>query len=185
MSESFMQREWSRQEGKLPGFSTQNPFGPAILKELKKIELRTWGTHYKGWVVIHAGKKWYGDIPSELGKRLNVDQVEGLKKLKEFIRRLELSDETSDYHFMSLLGVARLVRCAKFSSEERYEELKPLHRSNAAWEKDEYGWLFEDVYEFPQAVEGVRGYPGLFPVDLSLLPVEAIEFMESINAARR
>lgn len=51
----YMQKEWEPQEGKIPCLSISQPFASAIILGKKKIELRTWGTHYRGPIALHAG----------------------------------------------------------------------------------------------------------------------------------
>lgn len=155
----YMQREWTPQEGKIPALSIAQPFCQAILLGKKRIELRNWGTHYKGLIALHAGKKWYGGL--QLPGRASDTE---LAPIKRFVQRYQLPPRIGDYPTGAIVGIARLVRCATFT-KEGYERLRDQHCSDCKWTPGEYGWLFEDVQALPEPIYGVRGYLGLFPVD--------------------
>lgn len=155
----YMQKEWEPQEGKMPALSIQQPFAMAIIQGVKKIELRNWGTHYRGPIALHAGKKWYGGITFP-----GYASDWQLEPIKQFVRKYQLPAIVGDYPVGAIIGVARLVKCATFS-REGYEKLRDQHCSDCAWTPSEFGWLFEDVQPLAEPIRNVRGYLGLFPVD--------------------
>lgn len=153
----YMQREWTPQEGMMPCISIQQPFASAIILGKKRIELRNWGTHYKGPIALHAGKKWYGGL--QLPGRASDTE---LAPIKRFVQHYSLPPRIGDYPTGAIIGIARLVRCATFT-EEGYERLRDQHCSDCSWTPGEYGWLFEEVQALPKPISA-RGYLGLFPV---------------------
>jgi len=154
-----MLKEWEPQEGKMPCLSIAQPFAMAIIQRKKKIELRTWGTHYKGLIALQAGKTWYG------GVKIPGHPTEAqMRPIKEFARKYQLPACVGDYPTGAIVGVARLVKCATFT-REGYERLRDQHCSDCDWTPGEYGWQFEDVQALPEPIYGVRGYLGLFAVD--------------------
>ncbi len=155
----YMLKEWEPQEGKMPCLSIAQPFAMAIIQRKKKIELRTWGTHYKGLIALQAGKTWYG------GVKIPGHPTEAqMRPIKEFARKYQLPACVGDYPTGAIVGVARLVKCATFT-REGYERLRDQHCSDCDWTPGEYGWQFEDVQALPEPIYGVRGYLGLFAVD--------------------
>jgi len=154
-----MQREWEPQEGKMPALSIAQPFTQAIILGRKTIELRTWGTSYRGPIAIHAGKTWYGGLKLP-GRASDAE----MRPIKQFVQRMALPPRIGDYPLGAILGVARLVKCAKFTAEG-YERLRDQHCSDCAWSANEFGWQFTDIQALPEPIYGVRGYLGLFAVD--------------------
>jgi hypothetical protein len=160
----FKQTEWTPQAGKIPCLSIQQPFTQAIILGKKSIELRLWKTSYRGLIAIHAGKKWYGDV----------DFVKGayeheVRPLAEIVTRLQLPPKVRDYPTGAIIGIARLVRCSRFT-EEGWKRLRDQHANTGLWNPEAFGWQFEDVQALPEPIFDVRGYPGLFGVDYE--PIE-------------
>lgn len=156
---SFMQKEWTPQEGKICSLSIQQPFASAITEGKKSIELRGWGTDYRGIMAIHAGAKWYGGL--QIGRAADAGQIQAAK---EAVRRLKTSTRVGDYPTSAIIGVARLVQCRCFASEDEYESLRPAHKGSQEWDERDYGWHFVDVVKLPEPIKA-RGYLGLFGVD--------------------
>lgn len=159
-----MQREWIAQPGKMACLSVQQPFASAIILGKKTIELRTWGTRYRGPIAIHAGKSWYGGV-----KNIRRASASEFGSISRAAQRMELPRAIEEYPLGAIIGVARLVRCAKFT-EESWERLRDQHRSDGVWHPDIVGWQFEDVVALPEPIYGVRGQLGLFAVDEIHLP---------------
>lgn len=161
---SFKQTEWTPLAGKIPSLSIQQPFGQAIILGRKSIELRLWKTTYRGLIALHAGKKWYGDV--DFVKGATEDEV---RPLAEIVTRLQLPPKVRDYPTGAIIGLARLVRCSKFT-EEGWERLRDQHANTGLWNPEAIGWQFEDVRALPEPIMNIRGYPGLFAVDYE--PIE-------------
>lgn len=155
-------RDWTPQEGILPCISVAQPFATALVLGKKTIELRSWGTRYRGIMALHAGKRWYGE--RENGKRDAVEMA------LHTARRLHLPLPLATYPLGTIVGIVRLVRCTTFTPEG-YEQLRSQHCSTASWTPNEYGWQFADVQALPAPVS-YRGQLGLFGVEIALLGIE-------------
>ena len=163
MGTTYMQKEWTKREGYLPALSIQQPFATAILDGPKRIEIRSWGTSYRGLLLLHAGKKFYGE---------QIDPVRAAKLAKEVILRLKLPwpFEHKDYPLGALVGIATLIRCAHFS-EDGWERLRDQHCATADWDRSEYGWQLADIHKFAEPIP-FRGQMGLFPVEEALIATQ-------------
>lgn len=154
----YMKREWEPQPGKMPALSIAQPFTMAIIQGKKSIELRNWGTRYRGPIAIHAGKTWYGGV--KIPGPVSDWQME---PIKQFARKYRLPACIDEYPVGAIVGVVRLVRCSTFTPEG-YERLRNQHCSDCQWTPGEFGWLFEDVQALAEPIPA-RGYLGLFAVD--------------------
>lgn len=170
---SFMQREWVEQEGKVCCLSVAQPFASAIVEGRKCIELRSWGTGYRGIIAIHAGAKWYGGL--QVGKLADLSQIQTAKAA---VARLGTSTRVGDYPTSAIIGVARLVQCRRFTSQEEYESLRPAHLGSQEWDAKEFGWHFVDVVKLREPIK-TRGYLGLFGVDREPLEEALRQFAEA------
>lgn len=74
------------------------PWAWAIVRGSKRIENRSWHTHYRGPLLIHAGKSrdWF-----------TADAIEGI----EHIERRRVSETMAGMEFGALIGRCRLVDC--------------------------------------------------------------------------
>lgn len=163
---AFMQREWIEQEGKICCLSVAQPFATGIIEGRKAIELRSWGTSYRGIVAIHAGSKWYGGL--QVGKAADMGQIQAAKAA---VTRLGTSTRVGDYPTSAIIGIARLVQCRRFVDEDEHAALRPAHLGSAEWDEREYGWHFVDVVKLKEPIK-TRGYLGLFGVDRE--PLESV-----------
>lgn len=169
----FMQTEWEPQEGKLCCLSIKQPYCNAIIEGRKCIELRPWGTSYRGLIAIHAGLECVGGIT--LGKPASKSQI---REMLDEITRLGCpSQKMRDYPTGAIIGVARLVQCRRFVSQQEYESLRPAHLGSTEWDERDYGWHFVDVVKLPEPIK-TRGYLGLFGVDREPLEDVLRQFAE-------
>jgi hypothetical protein len=162
-------KDWIPTIGALPALSIKQPYASAIVRyRVKCVEMRTWATPYRGQLVLHAGKSW---INGATRQRITHEQLDGIK---EAVARLGIPRGSTlrDYPLGAAIGVARLVDCHRYTSQQEFERDFARHKSNARFgEQPLIGWYFEDVQLFGEPVE-MRGYLGLFPCSVSLLPAE-------------
>ncbi len=157
----YMQKEWAAKEGYLPAISIQQPFIMAIVQGKKSIETRTWGTRYRGTLLLHSGKKWAGQDGES-----DWSLIAALRQDKPFVKRLGLPGHYNDYPRGAIVGIATLVRCAKFT-EEGWYKLQEQHQHDGYWDESKWGWQLENVRRFVEPVP-FRGQLGLFPVEEAL-----------------
>lgn len=106
---------------KLQALSIRQPWASMIVTGMKSIELRTWGTNYRGWLWIHSGKK------------PDLDALE------------MLGEETHRYQTGGLLGLALLSDVRKIETPHEWQALSHRHRSPGRFQPDVIGWHFSDV----------------------------------------
>lgn len=156
---SWMQREWTPQEGMIACISIQQPFVQAIVFGKKTIETRRWGTHYRGTLLLHSGKTWAGE--REYGKNA------AMRMDAPFCKRLGLPAEVAAYPLGAVVGIADLVKCATFS-EEGWYKLEVEHQHDGYWDATRYGWQFANVRRFVVPIPA-RGQLGLFGIETALV----------------
>lgn len=113
------------------------PWGTAIADGLKSIETRTWTTHYRGLLGIHAGRKM------DQGSPLIFDRT---------IRKAQCEQG-------SLLAVAELVECKQYLTQESWDADIEKHLCPFAWwEPGKWGWVLRNVRRIkPIAMPGHQG----------------------------
>lgn len=80
--------------------SIRQPWADAIIWHGKDIENRDWNTAFRGWVCVHAAKKW------GLEERLDIDSINRLSG-----QRLEVDRPLLG----GIIGVAEIVDCVEAS----------------------------------------------------------------------
>lgn len=127
----------------MKALSLSRPWPTLILAGIKPVENRTWRTHHRGPLVIHAALSW-DPAAADMVARLNVDLPHGW--------------DTADDNPHGYVGVVRL---------------RTMHRDCvdmfggpcSAWAFDgAWHWGVTDPHLFPFVLPG-RGYPGLFTAD--------------------
>lgn len=102
---------------RLPVLSIRQPWAWLIVNGYKDVENRTWPTHFRGKVLIHAGKKWdEGIMPADIKAMYGI----------EVPRRLETG---------GIVGMAEITDCVNKSKSPWFfgpygftlANAKPLH----------------------------------------------------------
>lgn len=125
--------------------TVKNPFAFLILAGVKKYEIRSWNTKYRGQLYIHSAKK-----PS---KDNSIHLTNGIERLKP---------NHLDWHFMtthgSLLGKVELVNILRISEQVTVEEASKWGCCDID-EKDKYAWVFEnpEIANLPIQIKGKLG----------------------------
>lgn len=157
---AWMRKEWTPQEGMLACISIQQPFACAIVYGKKTIELRDWGTHYHGPLLLHSGKQFF--LERQHGATY------AARLAKEVILRLKLPlpyEQPEAYPLGALVGIANLIRCARFT-EQGWEERRTEHASTGIWVPTTSGWQFDNVRRFVTPIP-LPGQLGLFGVPVA------------------
>ena len=109
--------------------SITQPWAECILSEGKNVENRTWNTHLRGYIAIHASssydKRRFDSCAKSYGVKVNPDEVD----------------------YGSIVGFAKLVDVV---TEE------DLTRDTKKWFEGDYGFVFEDIIKLKHPVE-VKG----------------------------
>ena len=126
--------------------SVAQPWASAIAYAGKDVENRSWRTHYRGPVAIHAsGSLRKGDVDDL------VRQVRGgpRRRLMEWIRkgqrRVGLANDDQEIVQSHILAIAMIVDC--------------VERSSSPWHyPDSWGWVLEGVVPIePVPMKGTLG----------------------------
>lgn len=153
------------QAAALPVLSVRQPWASFLISGLKRLELRTWDTPYRGWLWLHAGK-----------------QVD-----REALEIYGLG--ASAFKTGGLVGVALLTNCLPIESPAAFHALRNDHRSPGDFQRSLRGWEFSDVIPLPELI-AVPGELKLFTLssDRQALVRESLaapafqEFVESLLA---
>lgn len=121
----------------------KQPWATLIMQGDKKFEFRSWQTHYRGELLIHAGK--------------GIDK-EAIKILKKYL--------PEELPFGKILGKVTLVDCVKMSPEFKemlIKENKDIYTDSSF--KEKYGWKLENVEKFDEQIEA-KGKLSLWEYDI-------------------
>jgi len=123
------------------------PYASLVSVRAKSIETRSWGTTYRGPLLVHASKKW------DPALRL------ALRDAQRDLRRLGLSLlDVDDLPFGAVVAVAILA-------DSRPMDRAPDARNEAFghFGLDRYGWVLEDIRALPRPIPWA-GSQGLWHV---------------------
>lgn len=133
--------------------TVRQPWADLLAMGIKKVEFRSWRTHYRGRLAIHAGQTVDVAAREHFWRILN----DPASIAREIPRVLVGEDLERSKGYLAhprkgvVVAVARLASCDK--SEYWYEEL--------GFSEESWGWVFEDVMELKHEVR-ITGRQGLF-----------------------
>lgn len=125
------------------------PYAELIVRGQKRVENRSWRTHYRGWLAIHAGKS-----------------REWLRLGPNGVRDLNYDLHVQNLAFGAVVGVARLVDCLAIEAIDRGD-----HDRQYPWLRDHvhtegpWCWVLSDVRRLDQRLPW-KGKQGFFEVPL-------------------
>lgn len=122
------------------------PWASAIAFELKQNETRSWGTKYRGPLLIHAAKR----IPS----------VGETRHLRDHVGTLFSLDMLAD-HFGCIVAIADLCDCIKMT-ESLIKMQTPDELAWGDWRPGGFAWRLENVRALQTPIPW-RGQQGLRP----------------------
>lgn len=113
--------------------SITQPWAECMLSHGKNVENRTWNTHRRGYIAIHASSSFKNDRFAECEESYGV----------------EVDPDNVDYG--SIIAFAKLVDVVTE---------KDLTKNTEKWFEGEYGFVFEDVIRLknPVEVKGTLGF---------------------------
>jgi hypothetical protein len=130
------------------------PYASLIAVGAKTTETRSWGTHHRGWMAIHASRRWDRDIAADCRRCIDVLRSAG------FQAPTLAHDVAGHVPFRSTLGcvlaVVRLIDCRPMAKAP-----DPLNAAFGTFGKGRYGWVLRDVNPLPKPVP-VKGAMGLW-----------------------
>lgn len=120
----------------------KQPWATLIIQENKKFEFRSWQTHYRGELLIHAGK--------------SIDK-EAMKRLEKYL--------PENIPLGKIIGKVNLTNCIKTSPEffqDIQKENKDIYSKSIF--KEEYAWQVELIEKFENPIEA-KGHLSLWDYD--------------------
>jgi hypothetical protein len=112
--------------------SIKQPWAALIIAGRKSIEIRTWPTTYRGWVLIHAGKK-----------------ADTRETGWELIDTPELEIEAAKLG--GIIGVAEVCGCLSYETKAAFTRDRELHRNDPDWftPPEMFGFQFRQARSLP------------------------------------
>lgn len=126
----------------MKALSFRQPWAELILQGRKTIDLRTYNTHYRGPLAVHASQKM------ETG----------------YCREHNLDPDSLDAG--GIVGTVELVDVIPLD-EAAYQEQLDAHLAGRRWREGLYGWVLAHPQRLPEFVPA-RGRTNLFNVELDL-----------------
>ncbi len=123
--------------------SIRQPWAELILQGRKTIELRTWQTHYRGPVLIHAG----GNLEQDGCEAYGIDPAALTRG--------------------ALVGIVEIVDMVTFDHDS-FADLRDEHLDLGDWPGDVLGWQLVNPQRLPTPIP-MRGRLGLFEVSEEVL----------------
>ena len=121
----------------------KQPWADLICSGVKDIENRTWPTHYRGKVLIHASAK----------PNISIQQFKGLT----LRQRWNTFDEIGELNYNKLLpcsaiiGSVEIVDCV-VNHESIWAEKTPTAKMYEQWPKLIYNWILANPILFPEPI---------------------------------
>lgn len=140
-----------------PGLSLWQPWATLLIKRIKKHETRSWGTSYRGIVVIHAAARW---APTQSGLLVTTHFYTALKPFMDIASKKPLP-------LGVLLGTAILTDCVRITRKNT-----PTNAAECAfgdYTPGRYRWDWENVTEFAKPIP-FKGGQQLFRVPTNVIP---------------
>lgn len=144
------------------GLSLLQPWASLLASGIKRFETRSWKTDYRGWVAIHASK------------RFPLTAWHELKAYGPFRRIIE-NMVYDDFQTGAILAVGFLDKCVPTEAMHDYYDRRRQQghqQSHTCWTIEQtlgdfspgrYAWVFRDMQILPHAVPS-RGSQGLWPL---------------------
>ncbi|MBE9199074.1 MULTISPECIES: ASCH domain-containing protein [unclassified Nodularia (in: cyanobacteria)] len=131
----------------MKALSLWQPWASAIALGMKSVETRSWGTKYRGYLLICSAQK---------------DTREQELYFYEIIKPIDRRLTYNDFPFGVAVAVVNIKRVVKIT-EKLITEQSDLEKKLGLWEVGRYAWVFDEIR--PITPFEVKGKQGLFDVD--------------------
>ena len=121
----------------------QQPYAQLIVLGHKQYETRSWRTHFRGELLIHAASRGY------------TQAVE--KALTQFAGSIA---DAYAMHTGAIIGKVKVTDCIPV--EKLLAHLSDFERSCGYWQKGNYAWKLEEPEMFSTPITLVKGTQGLW-----------------------
>jgi hypothetical protein len=157
------------------------PWPSLIAEGVKHYETRSWPTHYRGPIAIHASKKPFRQILRELFPLGNWDYAPDFKAKAEFLATVEKHISVDSMPYGAIVATAQLVECWECIGPDQRGDLMIWRRPNPGasdkewesayvdgeevlfgnFEKGRYAWELADIKKLDKPIP-IRGGQGLW-----------------------
>ena len=121
----------------------------------KRIETRSWRTKYRGYLAIHASKRWKEDQRQSCYRQ----------PMAGILHELGIVDINQDFNFGCILAIGRVTAIASTgSAKKRLHEMDEAGRLELAfgnYQPNRWAWFIGDVMPLPKPVYA-KGAQGLW-----------------------
>ncbi len=117
------------------------PWAWLIANGFKKIENRTWRTHYRGGVLLHAGKK--ADVTATHNMLLGKHPVLGTPLLPRIHRQFLIERERGNVKHGGIVGHAEIIDCVDIEDKLMAEAYA------SEWFVGRYGFVMKNAEPMP------------------------------------
>jgi hypothetical protein len=145
----------------MKGFSLWQPWASLWLTESKPTETRHWKTGYRGWLAVHAAKRFERDFP--VGH-----------PLREILENEFGGHWAMDLPTGAILGAVELVSC------DRMDRTSPAHDEDRVcgnWSDERFAWRRRRVIKLDRPIP-FKGAQGFFSIPIDV----AGEMMQRVPA---
>jgi hypothetical protein len=130
----------------MKALTIRQPWAELIVSSRRRFEVRNWKPDYKGWLLVHAGKK----LDEEAARRFNI--------------------AAGDLTFGAIIGKVRIDDCIEFTPQT-WEELRSQHLEWSDYQPGVFGWRLSEAAKFEHAIPW-SGSLGLFEVPDAAIQTE-------------
>lgn len=136
--------------------SLWEPWATLMAIDAKRIETRSWSTSYRGWLAIHAAKKWTKD-------------QQAYAKSDGFRKALDAAGVTK-FPLGCIVGVVRLLECKRIVDKKQpwiLQHMEPPSEPElwfGNYEVGRFGWVTDKAFRLPEPIP-FRGLQGLKDLD--------------------
>lgn len=141
--------------------SLWQPFASLIAIGAKRTETRSWGTSYRGWVLIHAAKKCDQDVQDDIRAAMR------LLESRRFEAPTPEQQAAANLPWKKLLGVVVAIGWMAECKPAPQPPSDPLDAAFGNYGPGRWGWRLEQVRPLPEPIP-MRGMQGLFGVDRAI-----------------
>ena len=146
----------------MKALSIQQPWAYCITNGTKRVENRQWYARYRGWTLIHAGKRYQNGIEIDIHTDSPEVDIVGMRAAPRG----------------ALVGVCKIIDCIRPGEDARLPEDQRIWSDPA-----QFKFLFDNVIAFPSPIPWI-GALGFFDVpDEALSSVYSM--VQSTNGARQ
>lgn len=149
----------------MKALSIKQPWASLIAHGIKDIENRTWFTHYRGRIYIHASAKWYKYPESDgtLGNLFTDDQWEKIRESynNNLYSILEPNVITDRLPVSAIIGEVDIIDCVINHDSIWAEHIAPddkiLKEVLGREPKPIYNWVLENPVLYDEPILNVKG----------------------------